>query len=132
MDLIGGRVPVIFDTATNAMTLIKSGKVRPIAVSTRARLPDLPNVPTFAESGYPQFEFSAWYAMFAPAKTPKDVMAKLSAALATALKQPEVVNKLKDTGVTVAGGDATELAKFVPAEYERIGKLIKTANIKAD
>jgi tripartite-type tricarboxylate transporter receptor subunit TctC len=132
MDLIGGRVPVIFDTATNAMPLIKSGKVRAIAVATRSRLPDLPNVPTFAESGYPQFEFSAWYAMFAPAKTPKDVTTKLSAALATALKQPEVVGKLKDVGVTVAGGDAAELARFVPAEYERIGKLIKSANIKAD
>jgi tripartite-type tricarboxylate transporter receptor subunit TctC len=132
LDLIGGRVPVIFDTATNAMPLIKSGKVRPIAIATRSRLADLPNVPTFAESGYPQFEFTAWYAMFAPAKTPKDVTAKLSAALSTALKQPEVVGKLKDVGVTVASGEAAELAKFMPLEYERIGKLIKSANIKPD
>ncbi len=132
MDLIGGRVPVIFDTATNSMPLIRSGKVRPIAVGTRARLPELPNVPTFAEAGYPQFEFSAWYALFAPAKTPKDITAKLSAALSTALKKPEVVAKLGEVGVTVAGGDAAELTKFVPLEYERIGRLIKTANIKAD
>ena len=132
MDLIGGRIPVIFDTATNAMPLIKSGKVRPLAVSTAARLPDLPNVPTFTESGYPQFDFSAWYALFAPAKTPKDVTARLSAALAKALRQPEVIAKLGDVGVTASNGDAAALAKFLPVEYERIGRLIKTANIKAD
>ncbi|WP_119153523.1 Bug family tripartite tricarboxylate transporter substrate binding protein [Caldimonas tepidiphila] len=132
LDLIGGRVPVIFDTATNAMPLIKSGKVRPLAVSTPARLADLPSTPTFAEAGYPQFEFSAWYALFAPAKTPKDVVAKLSASLSTALKQPEVVGRLNNVGVTVSTGESAPLARFVPVEYERIGRLIKTANIRAD
>jgi tripartite-type tricarboxylate transporter receptor subunit TctC len=132
LDLMGGRIPVIFDTTTNAMPLIKSGKVKAIAVSTSSRLPDLPNVPTFAESGFPQFQFSTWYALFAPAKTPKDVTTKLSDALAKSLKQPEVASKLRDVGVTVANGDPAELAKFVPVEYERIGKLIKGANIKAE
>ncbi|MBA2963824.1 MULTISPECIES: Bug family tripartite tricarboxylate transporter substrate binding protein [Ramlibacter] len=132
MDLIGGRVPVIFDTATNAMPLVKSGKVRALAVGMPSRLPDLPNVPTFAEAGFPQFEFTAWYALFAPAKTPKDVTAKLSAALARSLKQPEVVSKLGDVGVTVADGDAAALARFVPVEYERVGQLIRVAKIKAD
>jgi tripartite-type tricarboxylate transporter receptor subunit TctC len=131
-DLLGGRIPLVFDTTTNAMPLIKSGKVRALAVGTAKRLPDLPNVPTFAESGYPQFQFGTWYAMFAPAKTPKDVTAKLSAALAKTLKDPEVAKKLHEVGVTVGSGDATELAKFVPGEYDRIGKLIKTANIKPD
>lgn len=132
MDLIGGRVPVIFDTATNAMPLIKGGKVRALAIGMPTRLADLPHVPTFAEAGYPQFEFSAWYALFAPAKTPKDVSAKLSDALSKALKQPEVIKKLGDVGVTVANGDSGELAKFLPAEYERIDQLIKSAKIKAD
>lgn len=132
MDLIGGRVPVIFDTATNSMPLLKSGKVRALAVGTAVRLPELPNVPTFAESGYPQFEFTSWYALFAPAKTPKDVITKLAGALGKALKQPEVVRKLGDVGVSVAGGDPAELANFLPGEYERVGKLIKSAKIKAD
>ena len=132
MDLIGGRIPVIFDTATNSMPLLRGGKVRALAVGTPARLPDLPGTPTFAESGFPQFQFTAWYGVFAPAKTPKDVVAKLSAALATALKNPEVIAKLNGVGVSVASGDSAELAKLVPVEYERIGKLIKTANIKAD
>jgi len=132
MDLIGGRVPVIFDTATNSMPLIKSGKVRPLAVSMPQRLPDLPNVPTFAEAGYPSFKFTARYGLFVPAKTPKDVVAKLSGALQTALKQPEVIEKLRSVGVSPASGEAAELAKLVPLEHERIGKLIKQANIKAD
>ena len=132
MDLIGGRVPVIFDTATNCVPLLKSGKVRALAVGAPARLPDFPNVPTFAEAGFPQFDFSAWYAVFAPAKTPKDVVAKLSGALSTALKNPDVISKLSNTGVTPANGDAAALAKFLPGEYERIGRLIRTANIKPD
>ena len=132
MDLIGGRVPVIFDTATNCVPLLKSGKVRALAVGAPARLPDFPNVPTFAEAGFPQFDFSAWYAVFAPAKTPRDVVAKLSGALSTALKNPDVISKLSNTGVTPANGDAAALAKFLPGEYERIGRLIRTANIKPD
>ena len=132
MDLIGGRVPVIFDTATNCVPLLKSGKVRALAVGASARLADFPNVPTFAEAGYPQFDFSAWYAVFAPAKAPKDVVAKLSGALSTALKNPDVVSKLNGVGVTPANGDAAALAKFLPGEHERIGRLIRAANIKPD
>ncbi|MEN9560553.1 MAG: hypothetical protein RLZZ502_1764 [Pseudomonadota bacterium] len=132
LDLMGGRVGVVFDTATNAMSYLKGGKVRALAVSTPKRLSDLPNVPTFAESGYEKFDFTAWYGLFAAGKTPKEVVAKLSASLATALKNPEVIEKLKGVGVSTASGDSAELAKLVPTEYERIGKLIKAANIKAD
>jgi len=132
LDLIGGRVPVIFDTATNCMPLLKAGKVRALAVGASARLPELPQVPTFAEAGYPQFDFSAWYAIFVPAKTPKPVVAKLSAALGSALKNPDVVSRLNSVGITVAAGDTATLARFLPGEYERIGRLIKTANIKPD
>ncbi len=132
LDLIGGRVPVIFDTATNCMPLLKSGKVRALAVGTASRLPDLPGVPTFAEAGFPQFDFSAWYAVFAPARTPKDVVAKLSAALGTALKNPDAVARLNGVGVSVGTGEAAQLARFLPGENERIGRLIKAANIKPD
>jgi tripartite-type tricarboxylate transporter receptor subunit TctC len=132
LDLIGGRLHVIFDTTTAAMGQIKGGKIRAIAVGLPQRSADLPGVPTFAESGFPQWQFSAWYGMFAPAKTPKDVVAKLSGALQTALKNPEVVDKLRGVGVSTASGDAAELAKLVPLEHARIAQLIKSANIKAD
>ncbi len=131
MDLMGGRVPVIFDTATNSMPLLKGGKVRALAVGAPARLADQPDVPTLAEAGYPQFQFSAWYGLFAPAKTPKDVLAKLSDALGKALKHPDVVKKLGDVGVTVSSNPA-ELGPFLPGEYERVGNLIRSAKIKAD
>ncbi len=132
LDLMGGRVPVIFDTATNCIPLLKSGKVRALAVGSATRLTDIPNVPTFAEAGFAQFDLSAWYAVFAPAKTPKDVVSKLSSALSTALKGTEVMARLNAVGVTPASGDAVSLAKFLPVEYERIGRLIRSANIKPD
>jgi tripartite-type tricarboxylate transporter receptor subunit TctC len=132
VDLIGGRLNVIFDTTTNAMPLIKTGKVRALAIGLSSRHPDLPNVPTFAEAGFSDFQFSAWYALFAPAGTPKDVVAKLSNALARTLKMPDVNERLKGVGLTLASGDAAELAKFVPGEYDRLGALIRSAGIKAD
>ena len=132
LDLIGGRLDLIFDTSTNSTPLIKGGKVRPIAVSSPQRLPDLPNVPTFAESGYPQFSVNGWYALYAPAKTPKDITARLSADLQKVLKMPDVIEKLRGVGVTPASGDAAELVKFGPAEIDKYSKLIKAANIKPD
>jgi tripartite-type tricarboxylate transporter receptor subunit TctC len=132
VDLIGKRLNIIFDTTTNAMPLLKGGKVRALAMGLPSRHPDLPSVPTFAEAGYPEFQFNAWYALFAPAGTPKDVVAKLSNALSRTLKQPDVMERLKGVGLSLASGEAAELAAIVPIEYERIGKLIRTAGIKAD
>jgi tripartite-type tricarboxylate transporter receptor subunit TctC len=109
-----------------------TASITALAIGAASRLPEFPNVPTFAEAGYPQFDFSAWYAVFAPAKTPKDVVAKLSGALSTALKTPDLIGKLNGVGVTASNGDAAQLAKFLPGENERIGRLIKTANIKPD
>lgn len=132
LDLIGGRLDVIFDTSTNSTPLIKGGKVRPIAVSSKTRLPDFPDVPTFTEAGYPNFSVNGWYALYAPAKTPKAIVDKLSEALQKVLKQAEVVEKLRGVGVTPASGVGEELAKYGPSELAKYGKLIKEANIKAD
>lgn len=86
LDLIGGRLDVIFDTSTNSTPLIKGGKVRPIAVSSKKRLPDFPDVPTFTEAGYPDFSVNGWYALYHPAKTPKPIVDKLSAELQKVLE----------------------------------------------
>ena len=132
LDLIGGRLPIIFDTTTNATALIKGGKVRAIAIAAPQRSPDLPNVPTFAEQGYPNFEVNSWYGIFAPAKTPQPVVAKLSAEMEKVMKNPEVIEKLRGVGVTPSDGNPAALAKMVPSEYEKYGKLIKSLDIKAD
>lgn len=132
LDLIGKRLDVIFDTSTNSTPLIKGGKVRPIAVSSKTRLPDFPDVPTLTEAGYPDFSVNGWYALFAPAKTPKPIVDKLSVELQKVMKMPEVAEKLRSVGVTPGTGDAQELMKYGPAEIEKYKKLIKEANIKAD
>lgn len=132
LDLIGGRLDVVFGTTTAFNEMIAAGKIRPIAVSSAERLSDYPNVPTFAESGYPQFSVNGWYALYAPAKTPKEIVARLSSELQKVMKMPDVVEKLRTVGVTPGSGDTAELSRFGPAEIEKYGKLIKTANIKAD
>jgi tripartite-type tricarboxylate transporter receptor subunit TctC len=132
LDLIGGRLDVIFDTSTNSTSLIKGGKVRPIAVSSPERLPDFPDLPTFKEAGYGDFSVNGWYALYAPAKTPKPIVDKLSEELQKALKNPDVAAKLRGVGVSPASGKADELAAFGPAELAKYGALIKAANIKAD
>ncbi|WP_319240856.1 tripartite tricarboxylate transporter substrate binding protein [uncultured Propionivibrio sp.] len=132
LDLIGGRLDVIFDTSTNSTPLIKGGKVRPIAVSSKTRMADFPDVPTFAEAGYPDFSVNGWYALYAPAKTPKPIVDRLSAELQKVLKMPEVIEKLRGVGVAPASGIASELAKYGPDEFAKYTKLIKDANIKAD
>ncbi len=132
MDLIGGRLDMIFDTATSAMPLIKGDKVRALAVAAPARLAELPNVPTFAEAGYPNFEVSGWYALYAPAKTPADIVARLNAETVKALHSPEVVEKFRGLGVRPMGGTPADLLAFQRAEFDKHGKVIRDGNIKAD
>lgn len=132
MDLIGGRLAVIFDTTTAAMPMIKGDRIRAIAVSSPTRLPEQPNVPTFAEASYPGFEVAGWYALYAPAKTPADVVARLSADLGKVMKMPEVDSKLRGLAVKPSYGPPQELAAFTQSEYAKYGKVIKAANIKAD
>jgi tripartite-type tricarboxylate transporter receptor subunit TctC len=132
MDLMGGRLSVIFDTTTSAMPLIRGGKLRPIAVAAPARLPELPNVPTFAEAGYPNFAVNAWYALYAPAGTPPPVVERLSTELGRLMKSPDVVDKLKGLAVTPAYGTPQELAAFTRDEHAKYGKVIKSADIRAD
>jgi tripartite-type tricarboxylate transporter receptor subunit TctC len=132
MDLIGGRLAVIFDTTTAAMPMIKGDKIRAIAVSSPTRLPDLPNVPTFTEAGYPGFEVQGWYALYAPAKTPADVLARLSSELGKVMQMAEVDSKLKALAVKPSYGSPQELAAFTQSEFAKYGKVIKAANIKAD
>jgi len=132
MDLIGGRLSVIFDTTTAAMPMIKGDKIRAIAVASPTRLPDLPNVPTFAEAGYPDFEVTAWYALYAPAKTPPEALARLSSDLGKVMKLPEVDEKLRALAVKPSYGSAAELGAYTKTELAKYGKVIKAGNIKAD
>ncbi|MCC2974384.1 tripartite tricarboxylate transporter substrate binding protein [Massilia sp. IC2-476] len=131
-DLLGGHIPVMFDSTIAIMPHIKSGKVKPIAISSAKRSPLLPDVPTFAEAGLPQIESYAWYGMFAPAKTPKDVVAKINAEAIKVMKQPEFQKVLADTGSDFVGDTPENFGKFVAAEHARWGKVVKQSGATVD
>ena len=131
-DLAGGRVQVMFSTVPAAIGLIKSGLVRPIAVSTQSRAATLPDVPTVAESGLGTYDPQFWYGVFVPVATPKDVMAKLSEAVAQSAKDPGVVDALGKQGVIPASMTPAQFSEYVKADAARWGKVVAESGAKAD
>lgn len=131
-DLLGGSTQATFTGATPLIPHIKQGKLRPIAVGSATRVAALPDVPTVAESGLKGFETSQWYGIMAPAGTPDAIVRKLSAELNRILKSPEVVARLADDGSVAHGTTPEEFAAFIKLEQTRWGKVVKSANIKAD
>ena len=132
VDLLSGEVQMMFDTTSSAMTQIKAGKFRPLAVTSTTRSAELPNVPTIAEAGYPAAEMTTWYGLFVTGGTPKPVVDKLAAELKRVLSLPDVQAKLKGLGGEPGNLSVEQFAAMNKAEFERFGKLIKTANIKAE
>ncbi|VXB74384.1 tripartite tricarboxylate transporter substrate binding protein [Massilia sp. 9I] len=131
-DLLGGHIPIMFDSTIAIMPHIKSGKVKAIAISSAKRSPLLPDVPTFAEAGLPQIESYAWYGMFAPAKTPKAVVDKINAEAIKVMKGPEFQKVLADTGSDFVGDTPENFGKFVAAEHDRWGKVVKQSGATVD
>jgi len=131
-DLLGGHIPVMFDSTIAIMPHIKSGKVKAIAITSGQRSELLPDVPTFAESGVPAIESYAWYGMFAPAKTPKDVIAKINAEAQKVMKSAEFKKVLADTGSTYVGDTPENFGKFVQAEHAKWGKVVKDSGATVD
>jgi tripartite-type tricarboxylate transporter receptor subunit TctC len=131
-DLLGGQVNYMFDSITSAKPHILSGKLRAIGLTTTKRSAALPNVPTLAESGLAGYEVSPWFAVFAPASTPKPIIAKLNAALLEAMKQPDIKAKFETIGAEPIGSTPEELGAHLNREINRWGKLIAEQNIKSD
>ncbi|RJG23457.1 Bug family tripartite tricarboxylate transporter substrate binding protein [Massilia cavernae] len=131
-DVLGGHIPIMFDSTIAIMPHIKSGKVKAIAITSGKRSPLLPDVPTFAESGVAGIESYAWYGMFAPAKTPKDVVAKINAEALKNMKKPEFQKVLADTGSDFVGDTPENFGKFVQAEHARWGKVVKDSGATVD
>jgi tripartite-type tricarboxylate transporter receptor subunit TctC len=131
-DLIGGHVPVMFDSMIAIMPHVKSGKVKVIAISGDKRSPLLPNVPTFAESGFPAVVSYAWYGMFAPAKTPKDVIAKINGETLKIMKEPEFQKILAETGSDFVGDTPENFGAFVKAEATKWSKVVKDSGATVD
>jgi len=131
-DLLGGHVTMMFDTITTSLPHVKSGKLRALAVTSAARSPLAPDVPTMIESGLPGFDISAWYVMFAPANVPKDVMQRLNAEVNKAIADPELRKSLSDQGVEFTGGTSADADKFVHGEIDRWARIIKTRGMSAN
>ena len=132
LGVAGGEVPVAFQGIATVASLVRGGKARLIGVATPERLPQFPDVPRVAESGLPGYEFNSWFTIVAPAGTPKDIVAKLNAAIVTALADPEVRAKLADQGLTPRGSSPDELARATRTQLARYSKLFQDAGIKAE
>lgn len=131
-DLLGGQVQSMFDNAPSAMPHIQSGRLRPIAITSPQRSPLLPDVPTFIESGYADFDVQSWFGLAAPAGTPAAIVTKLNAELAKVLALPEVKKRLAEMGATPAGGTPADMRKFAAAEIKRWNAVVKASGAKAD
>ena len=129
-DVVGGQVHAMFADLPVLMPQIRGGTLRPIGVGSKRRASVLPDVPTLDEQSIKDVYTDNWYALFAPAKTPAPVIARLNAAVNAVLKDPETAKKLIEAGADPAAGTPEELAAFLKSELERWGKVVREKNIK--
>ncbi|MGI4777129.1 MAG: Bug family tripartite tricarboxylate transporter substrate binding protein [Janthinobacterium lividum] len=130
-DLLGGQVESMFDNTPSALPHVQAGRLRAIAITSARRSPLLPDVPTIAESGYPGFEVQSWFALAAPAGTPKPVIDKLNAELNKALANPALRERLADLAATTEPGTPEQLRTFGNAEIKRWQQVVKVSGAKA-
>jgi tripartite-type tricarboxylate transporter receptor subunit TctC len=131
-ELLGNQVSIMFDNLPSSSPHIKSGKLRALAVTTAERATSFPDIPTIAESGVPGYETYTWNALFAPANTPADVVAKLNDSANKALKDPAVAGRMKDFSATIVGSTPEELGAHVKAELAKWEPIVKGANIQME
>jgi tripartite-type tricarboxylate transporter receptor subunit TctC len=128
-DLLAGIVESSFAGVPNVLPHIQQGKLRALAVTTNARIPQLPNVPTLSEAGVTGYEASVWLALLAPANTPADIVNKLNQEIAKVMANPETKKALYDAGVEASYAPPEVMSKYMALEYDRWGKVIKDANV---
>jgi len=132
VDAMGGHVELVFAGTAALTTHIKAGKLRPIGVTSAKRLASLPDIPTIAEGGLPGYEITAWHGMIAPAHTPATILSRLNAAVVSALADTEIRKRFAVMGAEPIGSTPEAFTAFLNEDIERLGKLIRAANIKAD
>jgi len=132
IELVAGRVDMLFDQYSSSGQHLKSGRLRALAVTSATRTEVMPEVPTFAEAGVKDFEDYVWIGFVVPAATPKDLVARLNAATVKALQMPEVKNRFTAAGLEVQGNGADEFTAYIRSEVVRLNKLAQDANIKME
>jgi len=121
----------VFSPIGLALPLVKDGRLVALAVSTAARAPALPEVPTLAEAALPGFEFDTWYGLFAPAATPRLLLARISSEVSHLLTSPEVKERLATRGSVAKSSTPQEFDRFVRSEMEKLAGIVKAAGVKA-
>jgi tripartite-type tricarboxylate transporter receptor subunit TctC len=130
--LIAGDVKAAFVSTALAVPQVKAGKFRALATTAAQRSPLLPEVPTFAEAGWPRIDFSAWFAVLAPAGTPEAALEALNRQVVAAMQSPEVKQKLQEAGFTVLGTSRADTERLLKAEAPRWAAVVKATGFKAD
>jgi len=131
-DVVGGQVPVIFDALGPAMAFVKSGKVRALAVTSAQRSPQLPDVPSLAESGLAGMDLVTWIGFVAPAGTDRAIVTKLNEEITRALKLPETIEKLGAMGMEVVASTPEQFGQIIKDDTVKLGAVIRAAGIKLD
>jgi tripartite-type tricarboxylate transporter receptor subunit TctC len=131
-DTVGGQVQMIFGSVASALQYVKSGRLRPLAVTTPKRIAAAPDVPTVSESGYPGWEVTNWHGLVGPKGLPKDILQRLNKEVNGSVHSDEVKKVLSSDGLEPAGGTPEEFAALLKAEVARWAQVVKRANIKID
>ena len=131
-DLIGGQVSAMIDPLPSSYPLVKGGKLKALAVTSARRVAFMPNVPTVAESGLPGFEMVSWYGLWGPPGLPRDIVAKLTAEAAKAVRSAQAAERLGEQGFEASGAGPEEFAVYIRDEIARYAKIIKEANIRVE
>lgn len=131
-DVAGGQIPLIYTVIPTIAGFLKDGRLKAIAVSSATRSAVLPDVPTMAESGLPNFEVSSWYGLLAPAKTPRPIVERLQREVAAVLAMPEIRERYQKGGFEPVGNKPDEFGQQIKADLARWGKVVKDANLRVD
>lgn len=131
-DLLGGQIDMMFSTAASVASYVQAGKLRAVALTSAQRSTAMPSVPTIAESGLPGYVAESWYAIYAPAGTPADVVSRLNAALRQAAASETFKKRVEDEGLSITASTPAELTRYVDAEQSRWQRVIKDGRITAD
>lgn len=132
IDVIAGRVPVVFCSVVTGARYMESGKLRALAVTSAKRVPVIPDVPTIAESGLPGYDLAAWFVVAAPAATPREIIDRLNTVIVRVTRSADFREKIESMGGIPVGTTPEEAAEYIKAEIPRWGKLVKESGAKVD
>ena len=131
-DVLAGRVPFMCDNFSNTIVHVRSGRLRPLAVTSRTRHPQAPDIPTATEAGLPGFEIGVWFGFAVAAGVPKPVVHRLNAEIAQALRTPAISERLASLGLSIVADSPEDFARFVAEESEKMHKLVQSSGARAD